>query len=83
MYCCGYIFNLSAYVFIEKLNLVWLLIIGIAIYGLLIGCFFIYMALSNMINRKSFKVNEDREDVGKDENLIINENEENCDLIPE
>ena len=79
-----YIFNLSAYVFIEKLNLVWLLIIGIAIYGLLIGCFFIYMALSNMINRKSFKFNEDREeDVVNDENLIINENEENCDLIPE
>ena len=78
-----YIFDLSAYVFIEKLNLLYLIIIGIVIYGLLVGCFFIYMVLSNRINRKSFIVSEEGEDVGGDENLIINENEENNYLIPE
>ena len=73
-----YKYHYYAYVFMENLNILWM-IIGIMIYRFLVGCFFIYMILSNKINRKSFKVMEEDED----KNLLGNENEENCDLIPE
>ena len=68
-----YKFNLYAYVFIEYLNVPMMLLIGAIIYGLLIGCFFIYKYISNKINKKYFKVIE----LGEDANLFKNENEPN------
>jgi len=76
-----YAFDHNAYVFMENLNVGGMIIVGIIIYGLLIGCIFIYKVLSNWINRNSFKVIEK----GEEENFIENEgiNEENFGLSPE
>ena len=49
-------FNKNAYVFMENLNAGGMILVGILLYGLLIGCIFIYITLSNKINRKSKNV---------------------------
>ena len=67
-----YKFDFNAYVIMESLN-IW----GI-LYAILVGYIFIYNAISNKINRKSFKVFEIRED----EKLIVGDNEENECLTP-
>lgn len=76
-----YGYDHNAYVFMEKLSLGGMILVGTIIFGLLVGCFFSYIALSNRINRKSYKVKES----GEDSNLIGNENmnEENCALGPD
>ena len=57
-----YAFNKNAYVFMEHLNAGGMTLIGIIIYGLLIGCIFIYITLSNKINKKSINVKSGEED---------------------
>ena len=77
-----YKFDYNAYVIMENLNFGGMILLGIIIYAILVGCIFIYNAISNKINKKSFKVLE----IGEDEKLIGNENEENeenLDLSPE
>ena len=74
-------FDNNAYVFMEDLKIGELILIGIAIYGLLIGCYFLYNYISNKINNKYFRSIER----GERDELIENEgiNEENGGLIPE
>ena len=74
-------FNNNAYVFMENLKIGELIPIGIAIYGLLIGCYFLYNYITNKINNKYFKSIEK----GERDDLIENEriNEENDGLIPD
>ena len=74
-------FNNNAYVFMENLKIGELIPIGIAIYGLLIGCYFLYNYITNKINNKYFKSIEK----GERDELIENEriNEENDGLIPD
>ena len=68
-----YKYRFYAYVFLEKLNVSMTILIGALIYGLLVGCFFIYKYISNRINKKSFKLVE----LEEDENILGIENEEN------
>ena len=65
-----YGYNHNAYVFMESLSFGGMTLVGIIIFGLLVGCVFGYIALSNRINRKSYKVKES----GEESNLIGNEN---------
>ena len=62
-------FNYSAYVFLDDLRFIWAFLIGVAIYGLLIGCVFFYKFLANKINRKYFNSLKNEETVvGNEEN---------------
>ena len=51
-YCVlKYCFDIDPYLFTGKFKWWGILLIGISIYAVLIGCFFIYYAISNRINR--------------------------------
>ena len=50
-----YAFNHNAYVFMDNLNIGGMIIVGIILYGLLIGSIYIYVVLSNRINRKKIE----------------------------
>ena len=74
-----YVFDFYPYLFLRNLNIGWMIIIGVSIYGLLILSFFIYFAVSNKINRNNVEVMIS----GEDEKLINDQNEENCNLTTE
>jgi hypothetical protein len=61
-----YVFNKDAYHFMKKMNVGPLIAIGFGIYLLLIGSFFLFMIISNRINKKYIE-NRKRED--KDNNI--------------
>ena len=67
--------DLNAYIFLENIDLKLMFFIGIIIYLILIGCIYLYIFVSNKINRKYFKLIE----VKKGYNLI----EMNKIIIPE
>ena len=70
-----YIFDFNAYYFMGNLNVFYLILVGIVMYGLLFGSILIYIFLVNKINKR----NMIKKESGEDENLINNEgNEENC-----
>ena len=50
-----YVFNHNAYIFMENLNIGGMIIVGIILYGLLIGSIYLYIVLSNWINRKKIE----------------------------
>lgn len=77
-----YAFDKNAYLFMENLNAGGMILVGILIYGLLIGCIFIYISLSNKINRKKKK---NIENIGEEDNTFGNEglNGDNNKLSPD
>jgi len=56
-----YAFKINAYFFMNNLNAWILTAIGVGIYLLLIGCFFLFMIISNRINKKYIE-NKNKED---------------------
>ncbi len=76
-----YKYKFYAYVFLENLNALGMVLVGFSIYVLLIISYLIYYFLSNKINKRYIKVKES----GEDEKLITGDdmNEENLGLNTE
>ena len=56
-----YVFEFYPYLFMKNINVLEIVITCIIIYGLLIGCIFIYNHVSNLINKKNMKNKESGE----------------------
>ena len=77
-YCIlKYCYDIDPYLFTGKFDWWEMLILGIVIYAILVGCIFIYNAITNRINRDSMKMIDPEEDA----NLISGENTEDSGLI--
>ncbi len=75
-----YVFEFYPYLFLKDLNVLGMIIVGIVIYALLIGCIFIYILITNKLNRNTIKVKES----GEEEKFISsNENNNNDEFISE
>lgn len=72
-----YIYNENAYVFMKNLN-IWAMVgIGIAIFVVLVGSFFIYKVISNCINSQYIKNIKNRKELPEEE--VIDDNDDNDD----
>ena len=71
-----YRFNKNAYVFMENMSIWVMICIGLAIFGVLIGSFFIYKVISNIINRQYINNIKNRKVLSEEETIPVNEDDE-------
>ena len=77
-YCVlKYSYDIDIYLFTGNFDWWQMLLVGIAIYAIIIGCIFIYNAITNKINRDSMRIIDIEEDKG----LISAENTEDSGII--
>jgi len=77
-YCfLKYYYNINPYLFTNDFEWWQMLSVGIGIYAILVGCIFIYNAITNKINKDSMRIIDSEEDQG----LISAENTEDSGII--
>ena len=77
-YCIlKYCYDIDPYLFTGKFDWWEVLIFGIGLYAILVGCVFIYNAITNRINKDSMKMIDPEEDI----NLISGENTDDSGII--
>ena len=77
-YCVlKYKYDMNPYLFTRDLSGWGMLLVAIALYAILVGCIFIYNAITNKINRDSYRIKE----LNEDEGLISGENTDDSGII--